>query len=725
VTSRVSLFSLASSFFSDVELVSFIDDAANVHSLSRDAATASALRTSTEQLLLRSSSESERDTLATVESVSACRTCGCAQFASPAAHRLHCASDWHRLNLKLRLAGVGALSEADFKRLQQSSKLDDDDDDDDSDDADGAGGDSSSGSDGDATDDLVADLTAAATLDELQDDAAAGPAKTRTTSVAFVTADGKRIDVSKSLLRFAAADALEVSVARFRSLRAEPLRVAVLLMSGGRFAGGLFVDQQCTHHKAVSRYVVRAKQGGSQAFHDSKGRAAKSVGASLRRQNFVRLQEDIAETLRDWRGELKRCQLILLSAPGDNRRLFVKSANAPKNDDSVLFARNDARIRTIAPLVVQRPTFSEVQRVHFNICSLEIDDMSAAPASAESPAPALASRAAAVAAAAKASAPRSHPLLAAVRAASVEQIRALFAGEAATVEPYLMSATAAERVRWEREALETPPLYVAQLQLRKDAASAGVFNELVALCQLGRIPIDAPIGASRFRTPLHVAMQSGDLGQTLALLNAGADPSRRDSRRQLPIDLAARAIVEPLRRFAFEHPDLCVWADAGIVPLTPELERAEAAQRGEAAEARAKAAAEAALKAEALAVQQEAEAAAQAVALETRDRALKERRAIVKRVRAHMSAISDREKRALAAERRIKGTPNCTRCSTPLPVVSFDWEGMQFCTERCFVAAHQEATRVFESASTDDAPTPVPKRDAPHGAQQTKQRNKK
>lgn len=685
MTSRVSLFELDKAFFADVELAAFVDDAAHVHTLQRSASSSTVLRASTDALLsssLRSSSESESSIVA--ESAPVCRTCGSVQFASLALFRSHCGSEWHRLNLKLKLAGVNALPEAEFLRLQLSEH----------DGSDNSG--DSDASDSDDTAQIAAELTAAAAVEDEADVGAASAAKTRTVVVAFDTVDGKRISLNKSLLRFASHDPIEQTVLRFRSLRAEPLRVGVLLISGGRFAGGLFVDAQCTHHKAVSRYVVRAKQGGSQAFHDSKGRAAKSVGASLRRHNAVRLQEDIVETLQSWRAELARCHLILLSAPGDNRRLFVRPASAPKGDDSPLFARTDARVRSIAPLVVQRPTFSEVQRVHFHICSLELEDISK-PADDQPDAPRV--RTAAAASAPKSTAQQPHPLLAAVRARSVAAIRALFADESARGEPYLATASDNERRRWEREALETPPIYVAQLQLRKDATSAtdrAVFDELLQLVTRGRLAVDAPIGAARFRTPLHVALQNGNLEQALALLRVGADPTRRDSRRALPIDIAARGVVDPLRRFAFENAELCAWADAGIVPLSPEIERAEAAQREAAAKERAEAAEAAAAKAAAVAAQQEAAAAAQEAAAEVRERAIKERRAIVKRVRAQMSAISDREKRAVAAERRISGTPSCARCSKPVPVVSFDWEKLQFCTERCFVEAHQQATKVHD-----------------------------
>ena len=69
---------------------------------------------------------------------------------------------------------------------------------------------------------------------------------------------------------------------------------AVLLCSGGSFAGGLFEsDGKCIAHKAVHRYTVRKKQGGSQASKDGQSgtSAPKSAGSSLRRYNWTRLVE--------------------------------------------------------------------------------------------------------------------------------------------------------------------------------------------------------------------------------------------------------------------------------------------------------------------------------------------------------------------------------------------------------------------------------------------------
>lgn len=74
---------------------------------------------------------------------------------------------------------------------------------------------------------------------------------------------------------------------KFRDLRKQP-SWCVLMISGGRFAGALFNQSECTDHKSFSRYTTRRKQGGSQSTKDSHaggGHKAKSAGASIRRYN--------------------------------------------------------------------------------------------------------------------------------------------------------------------------------------------------------------------------------------------------------------------------------------------------------------------------------------------------------------------------------------------------------------------------------------------------------
>merc|ERR1712232_1204893 len=75
-------------------------------------------------------------------------------------------------------------------------------------------------------------------------------------------------------------------------------RWAVLALSScGHFAGAIFDGPAAIVHKTLHRYTSRAKQGGSQAAFDARGKKANSVGSNLRRYGQQRLGEDIQALL--------------------------------------------------------------------------------------------------------------------------------------------------------------------------------------------------------------------------------------------------------------------------------------------------------------------------------------------------------------------------------------------------------------------------------------------
>ena len=176
-------------------------------------------------------------------------------------------------------------------------------------------------------------------------------------------------------------------------------RIAVFLCLGGRFAAGLFTGVDCTAHRTFARYTVRAKQGGSQTANDSanSGHQAKSIGSSIRRKEAVRFREEVHEVMAEWRDELTACQRIFLFAPSYNRGIFYRPAItrlkrlAANTDDGsssadggggggagsvevdVSWDKADVRVRSI-PFSVYRPTFVEVQRVHKLLTTVEFVD---------------------------------------------------------------------------------------------------------------------------------------------------------------------------------------------------------------------------------------------------------------------------------------------------------------------------------------------------------------
>jgi len=127
--------------------------------------------------------------------------------------------------------------------------------------------------------------------------------------------------------------------------------VVVLCLRSGRFACGVFTGGTCAVHRALQRYTVRKGQGKAQSVQDSQ-RRAKSMGSQLRRAGEQKLQEDIAETITDWKEHVEQAALVLISCPKTMRKSLFDSVES-------VIAKDDQRIRRV-PLDVGRPTYETV-----------------------------------------------------------------------------------------------------------------------------------------------------------------------------------------------------------------------------------------------------------------------------------------------------------------------------------------------------------------------------
>lgn len=138
----------------------------------------------------------------------------------------------------------------------------------------------------------------------------------------------------------------------------------VFLLAGGRFAGAVFDGESVVVHKTFQRYVIRAKQGGSQASRDAQQHqsAPKSAGANLRRYNQMALANDIQELLDEWSSHIKQAEFIFLRCSSYHRSIFF-AGKAPA------FSKNDSRMKNI-PFVTHRPSFEEVKRVHKKLANI-------------------------------------------------------------------------------------------------------------------------------------------------------------------------------------------------------------------------------------------------------------------------------------------------------------------------------------------------------------------
>jgi len=311
----------------------------------------------------------------TSSSGTTCLACGigvdAAPFDSTGQQRAHFKTDWHRYNVKRRLAGLHRITEDNFIALiEHEGELD-------------AVG-SLSGSESDTSD---------------EDNANEGrrmEGGTRATSgpqFIFSGCEDELFGVWRCLVapdKERGVENLpspEECLAALRQLANAGGRFAIILLRGGHFAAAIYnivppvpneksgrplpvrsgggsasamaatIDAaiQEVHHKSFHKYVVRAKAGGKQSTKDATGKFARSAGSRLRRHNEAALLQDITRLLLDWTAILSECSAILVAAPGSNGQTLFAG-------DTPLLNKKDPRVRKV-PFISRRPTLSETRRV--------------------------------------------------------------------------------------------------------------------------------------------------------------------------------------------------------------------------------------------------------------------------------------------------------------------------------------------------------------------------
>ncbi|XP_021254811.1 ankyrin repeat and zinc finger domain-containing protein 1 isoform X5 [Numida meleagris] len=515
------------------------------------------------------------------------------------------------------------------------------------------------------------------------------------------------------------------------------------MMGGGHFAGAVFRGPQVQEHKTFHRYTVRARRGTAQSLRDAQtpGSAPRSAGASLRRYNEAALIKDIQDLLAAWAQHLKEAQRIFLRAPRHNRALLFDGRNPH-------LSRGDPRVCHI-PLSTRRATLREVLRVHALLSSLQVfgkdtplEDITGSPRKGWQ----KKQRAAEMDSLQMDTAPVLS-LSSAPEEEEEEEEEESPAGELETVEVTLgtldlrefevMPKRNRKRKKKRNKKMENglhgeeagccgtqggqPSLELVtelqgklgaeplpwgtagdpQTQLRDALFTACKTGDVGTLRHLLGVPesrgplgdskdgddeqaldlphslLNEPVDEHGF-TLLHVAARAGKAEAVCLLLEAGADPALRDRQERTPYCISAdKPTRNAFRKFMVDHPDKYDYSRAKVPgPLTLEMEakklekkRAQKAQRKQREQAQ---------------------------------RQEQQRLEQEKEEKQRFAALSDREKRALAAERRLaeqvkNGStvlPNISRCwycgESLLGRIPFHYLDFSFCSTAC-LQTHRRA----------------------------------
>lgn len=260
--------------------------------------------------------------------------------------RAHYKLDWHRYNLKQHLAQRKTISEEKFSQLADDVS-------------------SISGSESDS--ETETDLSST-DIESSKDDARLTHLIARRSRILFNNSLGQVISVHRALLlnkkEEAASDDHLVELINKLPYRTNWL---IIMMGGGHFAAAIFKGSEPVLHKTFHSYTVRSKQGGTQSTKDGKGSHPKSAGSNLRRYNEQSFLQHVQDLLKAWAPDIVKCDLIFYRAVGrSNTGILFSGSNPP-------LLRADPRLRSI-PFPTRRATFNEVKRVHSLLTTVFIYD---------------------------------------------------------------------------------------------------------------------------------------------------------------------------------------------------------------------------------------------------------------------------------------------------------------------------------------------------------------
>jgi hypothetical protein len=502
-----------------------------------------------------------------------------------------------------------------------------------------------------------------------------------------------------------------ISPSALQALPQHPFQWIVLLCQGGFFAGAIFRGDQVLKHKRIAKYTVRRKQGGSQASKDQTKGGIHSAGASIRRANEVRLREEIAELLeKTWRVEIAQSSRIFLHAPSFNASTFYYEGSP--------ISRRDPRVRNI-PIVTQRPSFVELQRIHLILSTVEVSQFTGMENL------------------------KSSMELAAQQAQNGQTSESASLRDSSSItdshsirssSSSIYSLTEGEHANWASEesnnkskhsnepvvdllalAIEGNNLDEVRRLLIEDEYLFPIPDKaedfvypLMRAIQLSNEPmlrcliecgenLDSRSPKYALKTILHVACENALDGLVELILSEGANPSILDLYNLTPYDKCKeKSTRNILRKFAGANPDLWDYTAAKIPPLTEEME--DAAKVKEAEKRKRKKAAQKERK-KLQKVEEEIQRQEDATRAQANAEESLAKEAAIERTKKILS-MSEREKRAMAAERRINPKANtCDNCGKTITTEPFEKFSFKYCSSNC-VVEHKRLLDTLQSSSS-------------------------
>ncbi|XP_037705658.1 ankyrin repeat and zinc finger domain-containing protein 1 isoform X2 [Choloepus didactylus] len=649
-----------------------------------------------------------------------CSTCE-QTFQNHQEQREHYKLDWHRFNLKQRLKNRPPLSALDFEK--QSS-----------------GGDLSSISGSEDSDSTSEEDLQLLDEERAEFEKPARPPGFHPHRVLFQNAQGQFLSAYRCVLGPHQVPPEEEELLLQNLQSGGPTYCVVLMAAAGHFAGAIFQGREVVTHKTFHRYTVRAKRGTAQGLQDARGGASRSAGANLRRYSEATLHKEVRDLLAGpgWANALEEAGTILLRAPRSGRSLFFGGRGAP-------LQRGDPRLWDI-PLATRRPTFRELHHVLHNLTTLYIHEEDPREIVRLDP-PQM--RWKTVRERKKVSEEERRKVRSdenealGQNAESSKQGAGSEGEDCFQVELELVELTLETLGLREFEVLpkqsrkkrnkkdrnrdletgahmtlpkqphgDEPLMQLAQadtaslgpsLDEAKTSGQPELWDVLLAACRAGDVGmlklqlaasppdpgvmslLSAPLGSGGF-TLLHAAAAAGRSSVVCLLLEAGADPTVQDSRARPPYTVAAdKSTRNEFRRFMEKNPDAYDYNKAQVPgPLTPAMEARQATRKREQKAARRQ--------------------------REEQQQRQREQEKQEQEEQQRFAALSDREKRALAAERRLAaqlGAPTpqipdytiinarrCWSCGASLQgLIPFHYHDFSFCSTRCLQDHRRQAGR--------------------------------